>query len=262
MVGDRVSVFLNGVKTVDNVTLENYWNRALPMFPREQLELQAHGTDLAFRDLYVRDLSGAGYGLTEEERADDFVSLFNGRDLDGWVGNRTGYTVKDGIITYDPKAGDRSNLYTARDYGDFQFRFDFQLTSGANNGVGIRAPREGDAAYVGMEIQILDDSASMYASLQPYQYHGSVYGVIPAKRGALKPAGEWNTEEILVRGSHIRITVNGVVTVDGDLVEASKNGTIDHRDHPGLGRLSGAIGWLSHDSVVRLRNVRVKELRP
>jgi hypothetical protein len=262
MIGDRVSVYLNGVKTVDNVTLENYWDRKLPIFPREQLELQAHGTDLAFRDIYVRDLTGAEYGMTEEERADGFHSLFNGRDLDGWVGNLTGYSVKDGVIAYDPKAGDHSNLYTAREYGDFQFRFEFQLTAGANNGVGIRTPREGDAAYVGMEIQILDDSASMYATLQPYQYHGSVYGVIPAKRGALKPVGEWNTEEIFVRGSHIRITVNGAVTVDGDLVETSRNGTIDHREHPGLKRLAGAIGWLSHDSVVRFRSVRIKDLGP
>jgi HEAT repeat protein len=260
MVGDKVTVFLNGTKVVDNVTMENYWDRAQPIFPREAIELQAHGTDLAFRDIYVRELNAESPTLTEQEKAEGFVPLFNGRNLDGWIGNLTGYKVEDGVMTFDPNAGDRSNIYTAKEYSDFTFRFEFQLTPGANSGVGIRAPREGDAAYVGMEIQVLDDTAPVYATLQPYQYHGSVYGVIPARRGALKPVGEWNTEEISIRGSRIRVTVNGVVTVDGDLVEASRNGTIDKKEHPGLKRTAGYIGFLSHDSVVKFRNIRIKGL--
>ena len=258
MIADKVTVYLNGTKVVDNVTLENYWDRKQPIFPRGALELQAHGTDLAFRDIYVRELGGPVPTLTNQEKAEGFVPLFNGRNLDGWIGNLTGYTVEDAVMTFDPNAGDRSNIYTAKEYSDFTFRFEFQLTPGANSGVGIRAPNEGDAAYVGMEIQVLDDTAPVYATLQPYQYHGSVYGVIPAKRGALMPVGDWNTEEISIRGSHITVTVNGIVTVDGDLVEASKNGTIDHKEHPGLKRPSGYIGFLSHDSVVRFRNIRIK----
>ena len=240
--------------------MENYWDRKQPIFPRGAIELQAHGTDLAFRDIYVRELGGPTPTLTDQEKAEGFVPLFNGRNLDGWIGNLTGYRVEDGVMTFDPNAGDRSNIYTAKEYSDFSFRFEFQLTPGANSGVGIRAPREGDAAYVGMEIQVLDDTAPVYATLQPYQYHGSVYGIIPAKRGALKPVGEWNTEEISIRGSRITVTVNGVVTVDGDLVEASRNGTIDKKEHPGLQRKSGYIGFLSHDSVVRFRNIRIKGL--
>jgi HEAT repeat protein len=260
MIGDKVTVYLNGTKVAENVTMENYWDRTQPIFARGPIELQAHGTDLAFRDIYVRELSDAAYNLTEEERADGFVALFNGRNLDGWAGNKVGYKVEDGAIVFDPKAPDLSNVYTEREYGDFQFRFEFQLTPGANSGVGIRAPREGDAAYVGMEIQVLDNDAPMYATLQPYQYHGSVYGIIPATRGFLRPVGEWNTEEILVRGSRIRVTLNGTVIVDGDLAAAAKGGTMDHRPHPGLDRASGYIGWLSHDSVVRFRNVRIKDL--
>ena len=262
MIGDKVTVFLNGTTVAENVTLENYWDRAQPIFARGPIELQAHGTDLAFRDLYVRELSDAAYNLTEEERTDGFVALFNGRNLDGWVGNKVGYKAENGALVFDPKAPDRSNLYTAREYEDFQFRFEFQLTPGANSGVGIRAPLEGDAAYVGMEIQVLDNDAPMYATLQPYQYHGSVYGIIPAKRGFLRPVGEWNTEEILIRGSRIRVTLNGTVILDGDLAEATKNGPMDHRPHPGLDRASGYIGWLSHDSVVRFRNIRIKDLSP
>jgi hypothetical protein len=247
---------------VDNVTMENYWDRKLPIFPRDAIELQAHGTDLAFRDLYVREISDGEYSLTEEERSSGFVALFNGRNLDGWVGNREGYKVEDGVMVYQPSVGNRGNLYTEKEYADFQFRFEFQLSPGGNNGVGIRAPLAGDAAYVGMEIQVLDDTAPMYATLQPYQYHGSVYGVIPAKRGFLKPVGEWNAEEITARGGRIRVTLNGTVIVDGDIFEASKNGTMDHQAHPGLQRASGHIGWLSHDSVLKFRNIRIKDLAP
>ncbi len=260
MIGDKVTVFLNGVKVVDNVTLENYWDRNQAIFPSGPIELQAHGTDLQFRDIYVRELSDAEYRLTDDERTDGFVALFNGRNLDGWVGNTTGYKVEDGIVAYDPQAGGHGNLYTAKEYSDFQFRFEFQLTPGANNGVGIRAPLEGDAAYQGMEIQILDDGAPIYATLQPYQYHGSVYGVIPSQRGFQKPVGEWNSEDITARGSHIRVVLNGHVIVDGDILEASRNGTMDHQQHPGLQRPSGHIGWLSHSSVVRFRNVRIRDL--
>ena len=259
MVGATVSVFLNGFNVVDNVTMENYWDRAQPMFPRGPIELQAHGTDLAFRDIYVREIPERDVNLTSEEIADGFAALFNGRDLGGWVGNTAGYKVVDGDLVFQPAAGG-GNLYSENEYADLQLRFEFQLTPGANSGIGIRAPLEGDAAYAGMEIQILDDAASMYANLRPYQYHGSVYGVIPARRGALKPAGEWNTEEITVKSSHIRVVVNGIVVVDGDVIEASRDGAMDRNAHPGLQRLSGHIGLLSHDTVVRFRNIRIKEL--
>jgi hypothetical protein len=259
MVGEKVTVFLNGIKVVDDETMENYWDRSRPIFPAGSIELQAHGTDLAFRDIYIREISDKELNLTDAERAAGFVSIFNGRDLAGWTGNRTAYQAADGVMVFRPGAGG-GNLYTEREYGDFQFRFEFQLTPGANNGVGIRAPLEGDAAYVGMEIQILDDTAPIYANLQPYQYHGSVYGVIPAKRGSLKPVGEWNSEEIIARGSRIQVILNGDVIVDGDLLEAGRNGTIDHNQHPGLQRAAGHIGFLSHDTVVRFRNIRIRDL--
>ena len=182
MIGEKVSVWLNGELVVDNVTMENYWDRKIPIFPKGPIELQAHGTDLAFRDIYVREISEKDFNLTAEEKAEGFVALFNGRNLDNWIGNKQSYVVEDGMIVIKPENGSGGNLYTEKEYADFVFRFEFQLTPAANNGLGIRAPLEGDAAYVGMELQILDDTAPVYANLQPYQYHGSVYGVIPARR--------------------------------------------------------------------------------
>ena len=159
-----------------------------------------------------------------------------------------------------PDKGSGGNLYTKNEYSDFVYRFEFQLTPGANNGIGVHAPLQGDAAYVGMEVQVLDSEHPMYAELQPYQYHGSVYGVIPAKRGYLKPTGEWNSEEIIVKGTMIKVTLNGTVIVDGDYALASKNGTIDHKEHPGLLNKTGHLGFLGHGDVVRFKNMRVKAL--
>ena len=260
MIDSIVTVWLNGVLVVDHVPMENYWDRSLPLFPTGPIELQAHGSNLAFRDIYVREIPPTGYQLSEEEQKEGFVPLFNGKNLDGWTGNKTDYVVEDGMIVVRPKEGSHGNLYTEKEYKDFIYRFDFKLTPGANNGIGIRAPLEGDAAYVGMEIQVLDNTAPIYAHLKPYQYHGSVYGVIPAKRGYLKPVGEWNHEEIYVKGSHVRVTLNGHVILDGDIKEASKNGTLDHKEHPGLKREKGHIGFLGHGDVVYFKNIRIREL--
>jgi HEAT repeat protein len=261
MLGEKVTVFLNGELVVDQVTLENFWDRNLPIFPSGTIELQAHGTDLAFKDIYVREIKNTESGLSPEEKTEGFASLFNGANLDGWIGNKKDYKAESGNIVIKPTEGEGGgNLFTEKEYGDFIFRFEFQLTPGANNGLGVRAPLEGDAAYTGMELQILDNTAAIYADLKPYQYHGSVYGVIPAKREFLKPVGEWNSQEVYMKGSKIRITLNGTVIVDGDLKEASKNGTIDGKEHPGLLRDKGHIGFLGHGSLVKFRNIRIKEI--
>lgn len=262
MIGEKVSVWLNGELVVDNVIMENYWDRSIPIFPKGPVELQAHGTDLAFRDIYIREISEKEYNLTPEEKAEGFVALFNGRNLDNWIGDKKSYIVEDGMIVIKPQeGGSGGNLYTEKEYSDFVFRFEFQLTPAANNGLGIRAPLEGDAAYVGMELQILDDTAPVYANLRPYQYHGSIYGVVPAKKGFLKPIGEWNYQEVYAKGTHVRITLNGSVIVDADIAEARDKGTMDGNAHPGLKNQKGHIGFLGHGSVVKFRNIRIKELK-
>ncbi|MBC6368632.1 DUF1080 domain-containing protein [Algoriphagus sp. AK58] len=199
----------------------------------------------------------SGLALAQES---GFVPLFNGKNLDGWVGNKESYQAKDGMIVIEPKGGGGGNLFTEKEYGNFILRFEFQLTPGANNGLGIHAPLQGDAAYVGKELQILDNEHEKYSKLEIYQYHGSVYGVMPAKRGFLKPTGEWNQQEVIVEHPKIKIILNGTTILEGDYLEASKNGTLDKKDHPGLQRSSGHIGFLGHGDVVHFRNIRIKEL--
>ncbi len=264
MKGEKVTVYLNGILVTDNIVLENYWDHNLPIFAKEQIELQAHGTYVAYRNIYVKEIpteTETTTILSAEEQKEGFVSLFDGTNIDRWTGNTAGYLVQNGSLMVSPEDGSVGNLYTKEEYDNFVYRFEFQLTPGANNGIGVHAPLEGDAAYVGIEIQVLDsENPIYYPNLQPYQAHGSVYGVIPAKRGYLKPTGEWNQEEIMVEGTKVKVTLNGTVIIDGDYAAASANGTIDHRDHPGLKRTTGHLGFLGHGDVVRFKNMRVKRI--
>jgi len=184
----------------------------------------------------------AAWGGEEPKAAEEgFVSLFDGKTLEGWKGAVQGYTAEDGVLVCQKKGG--GNLFTAKEFGDFIFRFEFKFEPNGNNGVSIR----------GQEIQVLDDYADMHKTLKPCQYHGSIYCKVPAKRGATKPAGEWNTEEIVVKGSQWKVTVNGQVIVDVDL--AQEKGCEELAK-----RTKGPIGFLGHGTRVEFRNLRLKEL--
>ncbi len=189
-----------------------------------------------------------------------YKPIFDGATLNGWKlmgGKGTGYVVGSGHIICPEDGG--GNLFTVKEYSNFILRFEFLLTVGANNGMGIRAPYEGDAAYQGMEIQILDHDADEYrGKLRPAQYHGSIYDVVPAKTGFLKATGEWNSEEIRAEGRHIVVTLNGHEIVNANLDDVTDPAVL--KKHPGLARTSGHIGLLGHGTRVEFRNLRVKEL--
>jgi hypothetical protein len=189
-----------------------------------------------------------------------FVSLFDGKTLTGWqlVGQKgSGYGVENGLLVCPADGG--GNLFTVKEYANFVLRFEFRLFDGSNNGIGIRAPLAGDAAYAGMEIQILDDGAARYqGKLKPAQYHGSIYDVIPAKQGFKKPTGEWNSEEITAKGRLITVVLNGKTIVDANLDSVRDPAIL--KKHPGLARPSGHIGLLGHGTRVEFRNFRIQEL--
>jgi hypothetical protein len=210
-----------------------------------------------------------------QEKEAGFTPLFNGKDFSGWVyGTRAngtenksgkGYQIENGVL-YSTKE-DGGNLYTEQEYANFVFRFEFRLTPNANNGIGIRAPLVGDAAYVGMEIQVLDDGGSMYTKLEPGQYHGSIYKVAPAKRGFQKPVGEWNAEEITATGRRITVKLNGTTIVDCNLDDVTDPAVLkEHQDltkpegSRGIANTKGHIGFLGHGAHVEFRNIRIKVL--
>lgn len=179
---------------------------------------------------------------------DGFTPLFGGKSLDGWVGNVQGYEAADGIISCLTGKGKGGNIFTAKQYGDFILRLEIKLPPGGNNGLALRCPLEGKPHGKGYESQILDNSADRYKKLKDSQYHGSLYKLVAAKRGFLKPVGEWNEQEVMMKGNHVRITLNGeVILEDKDLSRFRRPD-------------KGHIGFLGHGSKVQFRNIRIKEL--
>ncbi len=274
VLNDRVTVWVNGVLTANNVILENTCNAAIPAYVEGQIQLIGQGEPMEVREMYIRELpSTPRFELSAEEAKEGFEVLFDGTSMHKWTGNTTDYVPVDGTIYVTAQYGGSGNLYTVKEYSDFIFRFEFCfLREGVNNGVGIRTPMGVDAAYEGMEIQILDHDAPIYRKLREYQQHGSVYGIIAAKRVKFPALGEWNTEEIRIQGDHITVTVNGEVILDGNIREAcqghnvSEDGskknpyTVDKKNHPGLFNKSGHIGFLGHGAGVKFRNIRIKDL--
>ena len=190
---------------------------------------------------------------------DGFAALFNGKDLTGWIGNTKGYGVEgDSIRTYPDRAG--GNLYSADEFDDFVFRFAFKVPPGANNGIAVRAPATGDAAYQGMEIQVLDNSHPKYAGLAPWQFHGSIYGIAAARRGFQAPPGVWNLEEIRMEGRKVRVILNGAIITEVDLDDSTRDGTLSGRPHPGASRKRGHIGFCGHGDVVHFKDLRLRDL--
>ena len=246
MIGEKVTVHLNGEKVVDNVVMENYFDRKIPIFEKGPIQLQTHGGEIRWRNVFIREI--------EDETG--FQTLFNGKDLAGWHGAVNNYEVVDGAIMC--KKGKGGTLYAKDEYSDFVFRFEFKLPPGGNNGIAVRSPGKGDPAWEAYEIQVLDNTAEKYAKLQPYQFHGSVYGLAPAKRGALLPVGEWNQQEIYFKGSHIKINLNGTIILDQDVskIDLSKVKKVPK----GVNRSKGFIGFAGHSDPVQFRNVRIKNL--
>ncbi|MBR9761131.1 DUF1080 domain-containing protein [bacterium] len=190
--------------------------------------------------------------------AGEFVSLFNGKDFTGWGGagkpEQSGYVIKEGGIIESTKKC--RFLITEKEYSNYVFEFEFKLTAGANNGLGIHYPGKGDPAYTGMEIQILDNTHPKYAKLKDYQFHGGLYTLVAAKKGHLKPVGEWNKEIVTVNGPNVKVELNGVVIMEANLDEVNKS----KPKHNGAKRRKGHLCFCGHGAIISLKNLRIKEL--
>ena len=294
MVGERVTVYLNGKLVVDHARLENFWNpaevrklqselkkveatdaadsakkaedlrrqiahvRTRPLPLKEVIQLQTHGGEIRWRNIYIREIpSEEANAILVKHGSKGFESVFNGKDFTGWAGPVDQYEVKDGAIVCRPGKG--GTIYTKDEYGDFMARLEIKLPPGGNNGLAIRYPGKGDTAYVGMcELQVLDDTAKQYANLDPRQYHGSAYGMVPAHRGYQRPVGDWNFQEVTIMGPTIKVELNGTKILDCDLSKVTKY--MANSPHPGKNRTSGHFGFAGHNDPVAFRKIQIKRL--
>lgn len=260
MVGARVSVWLNEKLVVDHALLENYFDRTKPVPARGPIQLQTHGGEIRWRNIFVREIgSEEANRLLARHGREGFKPVFNGKDFTGWTGPLDNYEIVDGAIVCRPKKG--GTIHTQEQFSDFGARLEFKVPPAGNNGLAIRYPGQGDTAYTGMtEIQILDEQYEKLKGekLDPRQLHGSAYGMAAASSGYQRPTGEWNFQEVTVRGSTIKVELNGTLILDTDLSKVTAS-LADH-PHPGKARPSGSFGFAGHNDPVAFRAVEIKRL--
>lgn len=264
MVGSRVTIWLNGERVVDHAVMENYYHRNRPIYAQGPIQLQTHGGEIRWRNVFLREIKAQEanrilrLGGPEKKRtAAGFKSIFNGTDWTGWQGPVDKNQIQNKAIL-----SQNGTIFTEETYDDFIVSFEFKVPPGGNNGLAIRYPGSGDTAYAGMcELQILDNPHPKYAKLNPHQYHGSIYGMVPAHRGYLRPAGQWNYQVVTVQGSRITVELNGTVITDADLAEVDPDSFMaDAKKFKGRTRTSGHFGVAGHGDPVVYRRLRIKTL--
>ena len=257
-VGSRTSVWLNDKLVVDNAIMENMFERKIPIPPAGPIQLQTHGGEIRWRNIFIREIpADEANSILRGKDPDGFKQVFNSKDFDGWAGPVENYEIKDDTVMCKPAKG--GTIYTKEEFGNFVARLEIKMSPGGNNGLAIRYPGKGDTAYVGMcELQVLDDGSERYAKLDPRQFHGSAYGMVACARGYQRPVGEWNYQEVTVKGSTIKVELNGNIILDCDLSKVTE--TMGNKPHPGKDRTSGSFGFAGHSDPVVFRNISIKRL--
>ncbi|MGV3772982.1 MAG: 3-keto-disaccharide hydrolase [Verrucomicrobiales bacterium] len=257
-IGARTTIYLNDKLVVDNAIMENFWDRKKPLFAKGPIQLQTHGGEIRWRNVFLREIPAQeANAFLAGHSSKGFAKVFNGKDLTGWTGPVDNYEVKDGAVVCKPGKG--GTIYTKDEYADFVVRFEFKLPPGGNNGLAIRYPGQGDPAYAGMtELQVLDNTDPKYKNLDARQYHASAYGMAAAEQGYLRPVGEWNFQEVTVKGSTIQVELNGSPILNTDLSKVTDY--LANSPHPGKDLKSGHFGFAGHNDPVAFRNVQIKKL--
>lgn len=261
MVGSRVSVWLNEKQVVNHAVLENFYDRKTPVPARGPIQLQTHGGEIRWRNVFLREIGPEEANkIVASKGGDGFKAAWNGKDFEGWAGPVDQYEVVDGGIVC--KKGKGGTIYVNEELSDFVARMEFKLPPGGNNGLAIRYPGSGDTAYAGMtECQVLDDNyEKVKGKIDPRQAHGSAYGMVAAARGYQHAIGEWNFQEVTVKGSTLRVELNGTVILDADLSKVDMATVMAKSPHPGKDRTSGFFGFAGHSDPVAFRNISIKKL--
>lgn len=182
---------------------------------------------------------------------EDFIPIFNGKDLTGWNGDTAAYAVEGGNLVY--RGQYPANLITDHKYTDFHLKFEYKLTAGADSGVGFRTPASFSTTQVVPEVQLLDESWPAFQSL-PAEKKNASCGVAAARQGAQRRVGIWNREEVIVKGNRIRVLLNGDEVLDDDW---TRNGKLDVASHPALAANEGHLALLGFSGRIEFRDIRV-----
>lgn len=210
--------------------------------------------------------------LTDAEQQAGWQLLFDGTTIDQWrAANGTGvpamWSVVDGAIT--AKAGKGGvDLVSVDEYADFELAIDFKVAKNGNSGIFYRGVETPSAPiyHSAPEYQILDDTGHPDAKNGPDRFCGTNYDVDPPLvAGACKPAGEWNSAKIVVKGAHVEHWLNGQKTADYELwspewkakVAASK-----FKAWPAYGMArSGRLSLQHHGDDVAFKNIKIRVLK-
>lgn len=260
-VGERTTVYLNDKLVVDHARMENAWQKGKPLPAKGPIQLQTHGGEIRWRNIYLREIAPEEANkILASKGTEGFKPIFDGKSFNGWTGPVDNYEVKDGAIACKPGRGAPGHIHTTEEYADFVARLEIRMPPGGNNGLAIRYPGEGDPAYAGMcELQVLDADPKRYGDkLDPRQYHGSAYGMVAAEHGFLRAPGQWNFQEVTVKGSTIKVELNGTVILNTDLSKVTEY--MANHPHEGKDRKSGHFGFAGHGDAVEYRNVQIKRL--
>jgi len=207
--------------------------------------------------------------LTDQEKQEGWVLLFDGKTADGWVNDKSGQpapaaAVEEGAI--NPKKVGKAYVpyFSKQKFGDFVLAMDFKVSKGCNSGIFIRVANPKDPVQSGFEIQVMDSHGK--EKLGKHEM-GALYDAQAASKNASKPAGEWQHIEITAKGDLITVVLNGEKVNEADLskwTEAGKNPDgsknkykLAYKDMP----QAGYIGMQDHGQDAWYKNIKVKEIK-
>jgi hypothetical protein len=199
-----------------------------------------------------------------------WIQLFNGKDLTGWRGynkpdaKETRWKVVDGLLALDHNgAGDTHgvrDLITDTTYEQFDLRWEWKISEGGNSGVKYFVVEDRPDA-IGHEYQMIDDERHPDAKIGPHRQTAAFYDVFPAHDRPMKPAGEWNTSEVIVKGKHVTHLLNGKNVLEYDMESPALLAAIEKSKFKGIDRFSklipGHILVQDHGDAVWFRKIEI-----
>jgi len=206
-------------------------------------------------------------------QGDGFKPLFDGKTLDGWRGYKkadasdTRWKVESGLVTLDAKDGKDTrggrDIISSSTYDQFDLRWDWKVAPGGNSGLKYFV-LEDQTSAIGHEYQMIDDERHADAKIGPHRQTAAFYDVLPAADRPLKPAGEWNSSQVIVKGKHVEHWLNGKRVLQYELDSPELSAAIaksKFKDIARFGKLQkGHILIQDHGDQVTYRNVRIKPL--